>query len=104
MIAVGKNVKHVNLNERAEKLYNQTQTLKAKRGTIYDANGDPIAEDTSTYSLYAVLDKNQRGLNDKPLYVVNKAKTARVLSKYLPITTKKGLEDTITKGRASISS
>ncbi|EEI71156.1 MAG: penicillin-binding protein [Lentilactobacillus hilgardii] len=92
VIAVGKNVKHVNLNERAEKLYNQTQTLKAKRGTIYDANGDPIAEDTSTYSLYAVLDKNQRGLNDKPLYVVNKAKTARVLSKYLPITQKKALK------------
>lgn len=92
VIAVGKNVKHVNLNERAEKLYNQTQTIKAKRGTIYDASGSPIAEDTSTYSLYAVLDKNQRGLNDKPLYVVNKNKTARVLSKYLPISQKKALK------------
>ncbi len=91
-IAIGKNVKHVNLNERAEKLYNQTHTIKAKRGTIYDANGDPIAEDTSTYSLYAVLDKNQRGLNNKPLYVVNKHKTARILAKYLPISQKKAFK------------
>ncbi|EHM00757.1 hypothetical protein HMPREF9103_00396 [Lentilactobacillus parafarraginis F0439] len=77
VIAVGKNVKHVNLNERAEKLYNQTRTLKAKRGTIYDAHGNPIAEDTSTYSIYAVLDKNQRGLDDKPMYVKDKARTSR---------------------------
>lgn len=92
VIAVGKNVKNVNLNDRAEKLYTQTQTLKAKRGSIYDANGNPIAEDTSTYSLYAVLDKQQKGLNGKPLYVVNKTKTARVLAKYLPITEKKALK------------
>lgn len=91
VIAVGKNVKHVNLNERAEKLYNQTRTLKAKRGTIYDAHGNLIAEDTSTYSIYAVLDKNQRGLDDKPMYVKDKARTARVLAKYLPITEKKAL-------------
>ncbi|MBU9788275.1 penicillin-binding protein [Lentilactobacillus sp. IMAU92037] len=92
VIAVGKNVKNVNLNEQAQKLYTQTQTLKARRGTIYDADGNPIAEDTSTYSLYAVLDKSQRGLNDKPLYVVNKDKTARILAKYLPISEKKALK------------
>lgn len=92
VIAVGKNVKNVNLNDRAEKLYTQTQTLKARRGSIYDANGNPIAEDTSTYSLYAVLDKSQRSLTGKPLYVVNKNKTASVLAKYLPITKKKALK------------
>lgn len=92
VIAVGKNVKNVNLNDQAQKLYTQTQTLKARRGTIYDADGNPIAEDTSTYSLYAVLDKSQRGLNDKPLYVVNKDKTARILAKYLPISEKKALK------------
>lgn len=91
VIAVGKNVKNVNLNDQAQKLYTQTQTLKARRGTIYDADGNPIAEDTSTYSLYAVLDKSQRGLNNKPLYVVNKQKTAKVLAKYLPISEKKAL-------------
>lgn len=92
IIAVGKNVKNVNLNSEAQKLYTQTQTLKAKRGTIYDANGSPIAEDTSTYSLYAVLDKSQIGINNKPLYVTNKTKTAKILAKYLPISKKKALQ------------
>ncbi|MFT8909523.1 MAG: hypothetical protein ABF908_11825 [Lentilactobacillus diolivorans] len=83
IIAVGKNVKNVNLNSEAQKLYTQTQTLKAKRGTIYDANGSPIAEDTSTYSLYAVLDKSQIAINNKPLYDTNKTKTAKILPKYI---------------------
>ncbi len=32
VIAVGKNVKNVNLNDQAQKLYTQTQTLKAAGG------------------------------------------------------------------------
>ncbi|WP_268913771.1 penicillin-binding protein [Lentilactobacillus sp. SPB1-3] len=88
VIAVSKNVKNVNLSKRSEQLYTQTRTLKAKRGTIYDANGQPIAEDTSTYSMYAVLSKNQVGTDNKPMYVVNKQKTAKKLSKYIPMSQK----------------
>ncbi|GAX01832.1 penicillin-binding transpeptidase domain-containing protein [Secundilactobacillus silagei] len=90
-IAIGKNVEHVNLSTQAKKLYTANHTLKAQRGTIYDASSQPIAEDTSTYSLYAVLDKNQRTIAGKPMYVTNKTKAARVLSKYLPISDKKAL-------------
>lgn len=89
VIAVSKNVKNVNLNKRAKELYTQTQTIKAKRGSIYDANGTAIAEDTSTYSIYAVLNKQQVSTNKKPMYVVDKTKTAKVLAKYLPISEKK---------------
>ncbi|WP_283678887.1 penicillin-binding protein [Lentilactobacillus sp. Marseille-Q4993] len=92
IIAVSKNVSNVNLSSQAQKLYTQSRTLKAKRGTIYDANGQPIAEDTSTYSLYAVLDKNQRGVDNKPLYVKDKEKTATVLAKYLPMSKKNFLK------------
>ncbi|GAY74062.1 cell division protein FtsI [Lentilactobacillus kosonis] len=88
VIAVGKNVKNVNLSKRAEQLYTQTRTLKAKRGTIYDANGKPIAEDTSTYSMYAVLSKNQVDNDNKPLYIVNKHKTAKQLAKYISMSEK----------------
>ncbi|WP_369403935.1 hypothetical protein [Secundilactobacillus silagei] len=90
-IAIGKNVEHVNLSTQAKKLYTANHTLKAQRGTIYDASSQPIAEDTSTYSLYAVLDKNQRTIAGKPMYVTNKTKAARVLSKYLPISDKKSV-------------
>ncbi|MTV82918.1 penicillin-binding transpeptidase domain-containing protein [Secundilactobacillus folii] len=90
-IAIGKNIQHVNLSAQAKKLYTANQTLKAQRGTIYDASNQPIAEDTSTYSVYAVLDKSQRSIAGKPLYVTNKYNTAKVLAKNLPISFKKAM-------------
>ncbi|MDT6980357.1 penicillin-binding transpeptidase domain-containing protein [Levilactobacillus zymae] len=90
-ISIGKKVQNVNLSAAAQKLYTANETLKAKRGTIYDANDQPIAEDTSVYSLYVVLDKRQVGLNNQKLYATNKPKIAKVLAKYLPISEKKAL-------------
>lgn len=91
-ISIGKKVQNVNLSAAAQKLYTANETLKAKRGTIYDANDQPIAEDTSVYSLYVVLDKRQVGLNNQKLYATNKPKIAKVLAKYLPISEKKALK------------
>lgn len=90
-ISIGKKIDNVNLSSQAQQLYTATQTLKAQRGTIYDASNEPIAEDTSTYSLYAVLDKRQKSLAGEPLYVTHKQRTARILAKYLPISRKKAL-------------
>lgn len=84
-ISIGKKVQNVNLSASAQKLYTANETIKAKRGTIYDANGQAIAEDTSVYSLYVVLDKRQVSLNGKKLYATNKEKIATVLAKYLPL-------------------
>ncbi|WP_461239688.1 penicillin-binding transpeptidase domain-containing protein [Paucilactobacillus sp. N302-9] len=82
-IGIFKDVQNVNLKNRAEKLYTQQHVIQAKRGTIYDANNNAIAEDTNTYTIYAVIDKNQKSASGKPLYVTNKQRTAEVLSKYL---------------------
>lgn len=91
-ISIGKKVQNVNLSASAQKLYTANKTLKAKRGTIYDANNQPISEDTSVYSLYVVLDKRQVGTNNQKLYATNKPKIAKVLAKYLPISEKKALK------------
>ncbi|WP_304056326.1 penicillin-binding transpeptidase domain-containing protein [Levilactobacillus namurensis] len=91
-ISIGKKVQNVNLSAAAQRLYTANETLKAKRGTIYDANNQPIAEDTSVYSLYVVLDKRQVGLNGQKLYATNKEKIATVLAKNLPITRQKALD------------
>ncbi|KRN02864.1 cell division protein FtsI [Levilactobacillus senmaizukei DSM 21775 = NBRC 103853] len=90
-ISIGKKVQNVNLSAAAQQLYTANETLKAKRGTIYDANGQAIAEDTSVYSVYVVLDKRQVGLKGQKLYATNKEKIATVLSKHLPISRKKVL-------------
>lgn len=80
-----KEVKNHNLSTAARKIYMQTQVMNAKRGNIYDANGMLLAENTSNYSIYAVLDKKQKLSNGQPNHVVNKEKTAKVLAKYIPI-------------------
>ena len=40
-----------------------------KRGTIYDRNGAVIAEDATTYNVYAVIDKKYKSATGKILYV-----------------------------------
>ncbi|AVL00127.1 penicillin-binding transpeptidase domain-containing protein [Pediococcus inopinatus] len=91
-IAIGGTVEHINLSSQARRLYTDNKVLKAQRGSILDASGQPIAEDTSTYSVYAVLNKTQVGANKKALYVTNKEKTAKILAKYLPISETKALK------------
>lgn len=64
-----KTVDGVALNEKTKALYQGKRTVEAKRGTIYDRNGVPIAEDATSYSVYAVLDKDYIGINNEKLYV-----------------------------------
>ncbi len=61
-------VGNVNLKEAATANYENTITLQATRGTIFDRNGVPLATDTSDYTLYVVLDKNQVDANHNKLY------------------------------------
>ncbi|MDF1506685.1 penicillin-binding transpeptidase domain-containing protein [Robertmurraya sp. DFI.2.37] len=68
------------LAAKAQQIYNKNGVLEAKRGTIYDRNGEVIAEDTSSYTLIAILDEKM-----KPNYVSDKEKTARELAKYLDL-------------------
>ncbi|MBZ5798020.1 hypothetical protein K8353_49225, partial [Burkholderia contaminans] len=56
-----------------------------KRGTIYDRNGVPIAEDATSYNVYAVIDENYKSATGKILYVEKTQfnKVAEVFHKYL---------------------
>jgi len=62
IVLVGK-VGHESLDGKTQLLYQGSSVVKAKRGTIYDRNGEPIAEDATSYSLYAVLDKTYLGMS-----------------------------------------
>lgn len=52
----------------------------AKRGNIYDANGNTLAQDVSSYTLIAYLDPNRTTDPEKPKHVVDKENTALMLS------------------------
>ena len=75
----------VNLVKEASKVHQTTRTVPAKRGTIYDRNGTPIAEDATSYNVYAVIDKEYKSANGDVLYVEESqySKVAEVFHKYL---------------------
>ena len=75
----------VNLVKEASKVHETTRTVPAKRGTIYDRNGTPIAEDATSYNVYAIIDKEYKSANGKILYVEESqySKVAEVFHKYL---------------------
>ncbi|RFU71172.1 penicillin-binding protein [Peribacillus saganii] len=66
------------LAAQAEVKYLKQRVLEANRGSILDTNGEVIAEDTSSYTLFAVLDKKM-----KPNYVMDPEMTAKKLAKYI---------------------
>ena len=75
----------VNLVKEAARVHQTTRTVPAKRGTIYDRNGTPIAEDATSYNIYAIIDKEYKSANGKILYVEESqySKVAEVFHKYL---------------------
>lgn len=57
-----------NLSVRAKKNVEDTQVIQAKRGTIFDRNGVPIAIDSSSYTVYVITDKKYVNIKDERLY------------------------------------
>ncbi|KRK10844.1 penicillin-binding transpeptidase domain-containing protein [Ligilactobacillus pobuzihii] len=78
------------LQKKVAKLYDAETRQPAKRGTIYDSNQQPVAEDTTTYSIYIVLSKKAT-YNGKIDYLPDskKRQAASVLSKNLNISYQK---------------
>lgn len=75
----------VDLVKEASRVHQTTRTVPAKRGTIYDRNGTPIAEDANSYNVYAVIDKDYKSANGDILYVEESQynKVAEIFHKYL---------------------
>ena len=75
----------VSLSEKAEAVHQKTVTVQAKRGTLYDRTGIPIAEDSTTYTVYAIIDKEYVSELDEILYVTPDqfAMVAQVFNEYL---------------------
>ena len=87
----------VNLVKEANKVHQTTLTVPAKRGTIYDRNGTPIAEDATSYNVYAVIDKEYKSANGDVLYVEESQynTVAEIFHKYLD------MEETYVKDQLS---
>ncbi len=77
----------VDLSVAASRVHQQEVTVQARRGTIYDRLGFPIAEDSTTYTVYAVVDKNYVSASNEILYVESSqfSKVASIFKNFLDI-------------------
>jgi len=82
-IQVTGEVKGQALAAKAAQKYERERVIEAKRGNIYDRNGEVIATDTNSYKLVAILDEKMTTNKKKPRHVINPEKTARELSKII---------------------
>jgi penicillin-binding protein 2B len=78
-------VEGVNLQKLANNRITRQETLYSKRGTIYDVNGDPLAQNVASYTLIAYLSPKRTGSSKTPKHVIDKEHTAEELSKVLDI-------------------
>ena len=79
-LATSKEVDGVNLQAFAKTRTTREIPLPAKRGNIYDGNGNVVAQDVSSYTLIAYLDPKRTTNEKNPKHVVDKENTALVLS------------------------
>ncbi|MDO4670274.1 MAG: penicillin-binding transpeptidase domain-containing protein [Aerococcus sp.] len=84
-IMVGGKVGSVNIVKKAEKQYEESSVLPAKRGTIYDVGGNPLAIDATSYTLRATLTTEWVDKGATPNYVPSDQHEhyAEVLSKHI---------------------
>lgn len=74
------------LADFAENRDTRTKTLTAKRGTIYSAKGEVLAKDVNSYTVIAYLDPSRTKDEKRPYHVVDKEKTAELLSPLINMT------------------
>ena len=72
-----------NLKEFSEERITVTKELLAKRGTIYDSEGNILAIDVTSYTLIAYLDSSRTTDEDNPEHVIDKVYTAEQLAQVL---------------------
>ena len=88
-LSLSKEVDGINLKEFAAQRTGRKETLKAKRGTIFDVKGSALAENVSSYTLIAYLDPARSEGSRTPQHVVDKEETAKKLSTVLDMDEKK---------------
>ncbi len=80
------NVYGINMQAFAKNRNTYKATIKALRGNIYAEDGSLLAQTVTSYTVIAYLSESRTGTSKKPLHVVDKVKTAELLSKSLGMT------------------
>lgn len=84
-VALSSNVDGINLTEFANGRNTVKKTLYASRGSIYDLNGNVLAQTVNSYTLIAYLEESRTTDESDPKHVVDKAMTAKKLAEVLEL-------------------
>ncbi len=79
-LSLSSNVEGVNIQAFAQKRTTKKEVLESKRGTIYDAKGNALAQNVSSYTLIAYLSPSRTTNINNPKHVIDKEYTAEKLS------------------------
>ncbi|MBR6690606.1 MAG: penicillin-binding protein [Bacilli bacterium] len=82
-LSLSKKVYGIDMKEFASNRNTVTDILTAERGTIYDIEGNALAQNISSYTLIAYLDSSRTTDESDPQHVQDKEYTATKLSKIL---------------------
>lgn len=82
----------IDLKDFSNKRNTKTETLYALRGTIYDVNGETLAQTINSYTIIAYLDESRSEGFETPQHVVDKELTAQKLSTVLDMSEERILE------------
>lgn len=88
-ISISPKVLGINIQEFANTRNTYKTTLTAKRGTIYDKDGNTLALNVYSYTVIAYLDSSRTTDPKKPQHVVDIEGTAKALSPILNMTEQK---------------
>jgi penicillin-binding protein 2B len=72
-----------NLIAFSSQINTRNQVLSAQRGTIFDRNGDIIAQDVISYTLFAIVSPTRPSYQNRPAHVVDVQGTAEQLADLL---------------------
>ena len=82
-LTLSKEIDGIDIQTFAKNRTTRKTVIPAHRGTIYDSNGNILSQDVSSYTLIAYLDPKRTTNPKNPQHVVDKEKTALVLSAIL---------------------
>jgi len=84
-VSMSHKIDGINLKDFANNRNTKSESIYAKRGNIYDKDGNALASVVNSYKIIAYLDEGRTTNKNKPEHVVDKENTAKVLNEILGI-------------------
>ena len=85
-VVLSDKVDGISLKEKAASIATVEKTLYASRGNIFDVNGEELATTVNSYTVIAYLSESRTTDPSNPKHVVDKEKTAELLSPIINMT------------------